>query len=67
MGTLGEEVTFSINEYDEDGDVVTEGIYLHFEDTRVLVAEGIDQYLGFLKRLNEMKDELIQAAKDKDL
>lgn len=35
------EIRFSVNRYDRDGDISETGIYLHFGDTAVKVAETV--------------------------
>lgn len=34
---------FSINEYDKDGDISEEGIFLHFGDTRIKVGNSLKE------------------------
>lgn len=40
-------VEYSINSYDRDGDRYEDGIYLHFGNTRVLVAKTLEEYKEF--------------------
>lgn len=35
-----QEVTFSVNEYDYEGDIFNTGIFLHFGNCRILVAKN---------------------------
>lgn len=49
---------FSVNQYDSDGDIVEEGIWLHFGDTIVKVAIDVDDYQGFIDHLKCMKREI---------
>lgn len=51
-------VLFSVNEYDKDGDISEEGIYLHFGETRVNVAKDIQGFRDFIKTLNNMSSEI---------
>lgn len=57
---LGEEMKpyFSVNDYDKDGDIVEYGIYLHFGDTRVLVAGTIHEFKRFVDRISSMSKEI---------
>jgi hypothetical protein len=52
------DVTFSVNEYDYEGDISQEGIFLHFEGTRVWVAKDPKGYDAFVAQLVNMKDEM---------
>lgn len=51
-------VLFSINEYDRDGDLVATGIFLHFDNTRVKVADDLKSYGAFIQQLVDMKEEI---------
>ena len=51
-------VTFSVNEYDCDGDIVEEGIFLNFGDARILVAKNLEDYKEFCKTVSDMTDEI---------
>lgn len=53
-------VTFSINEYDFEGDIVEKGIYLHFGHTKIKVANTIEEYAAFVNDLEEMKGEIYE-------
>jgi hypothetical protein len=50
--------TFSLNEYDVDGDVNDTAIFLHFGDFRLKVAENMEQYQAFIDHLETIKTEL---------
>ena len=47
---MPKEVSFSINSYDKDGYDYEKGIFLHFGDTRIRVAETI---VDLQKLINE--------------
>lgn len=51
-------VLFSINRYDRDGDINEIGIWLHFGDTSVKVAETLEDLSGFINQLKEMFQEI---------
>jgi len=52
-------VTFSVNNYDNDGDVLDRGIFLHFgPDVRIKVARDVKEFQGFIDNLQEMKTEI---------
>jgi hypothetical protein len=57
------DVMFSVNEYDQDGDINDEGIYLHFGDTRVKVASSIVEFKQFVDRISSMVDEIEENYK----
>lgn len=50
--------TYSIHSYDGDGNPYEEGIFLHFGDTRIKVAEDINEFNEFLKKLFNMRHEI---------
>jgi hypothetical protein len=49
---------FSVHEYDKDGDVSEKGIFLHFGDTRIKIAETMQELADFIKRLESMTSEI---------
>jgi hypothetical protein len=49
---------YSTNDYDEDGDLVEEGIYLHFGPVRIQVAENLIGFNQFIKHLQSIKSEI---------
>lgn len=52
------DVTFSINEYDFEGDIMEKGIFLHFGHTKIKVANTMEEYEDFLINLYSIKTEL---------
>lgn len=40
-------VNFSINHYDFDGDIIEKGIFLHFDNVRIKVANTMEEYEDF--------------------
>lgn len=51
-------VLFSVNRYDDDGDVVGEGVYLHFGETIVRVAETTEDLDAFEKNIKDLIEEV---------
>ncbi len=51
-------VTFSVNEYDYDGDIMEKGIYLHFNNTKIKVADTIEEYKKLVDDLESIAEEL---------
>jgi hypothetical protein len=50
--------TFAINTYDRDGDTMDEGIFLHFGDTTLKVADDKDGFAAFIEHLNSIETEI---------
>ena len=50
--------TFSVNLHDKDGDVVCEGIYLHYGNTIIKVASTIRGFKAHAAGLVAMADEI---------
>lgn len=48
------DMLFSINHYLRDGSILEEGIYLHFGETRIRVAEDPNEFLEFIDHLNKL-------------
>jgi hypothetical protein len=51
-------ISFSINEYDSDSDVTTEGVFLHIGETKVKVAESIEDFKEMPHHMLLMIDEM---------
>ena len=51
--------TFSVNDYDADGDIVSDGIFLHFQSARIKVAKDITEYDDFIRHLESMRKEIL--------
>jgi hypothetical protein len=60
---IAPEVYFSVNEYDQDGDVNDEGIFLHFGITRLHVANNIEDFKRFVDRISSMVAEIEENYK----
>lgn len=52
------DILFSVNEYDRDGDRTDAGIYLHFGDTRIKVANSLDEFKSVVDHISGMIDEI---------
>lgn len=50
--------TFSVNDFDFEGDVVEKGIYLHFGDTRIKVADSGADFGAFIENLKVLRKEI---------
>ena len=53
--------TFSINQYDGDGDSYEEGIYLHYGHTSIRVATTIRGFKAHVNHLLKMINEITDA------
>lgn len=51
-------IYFSINSYDDDGDIYEDGAYLHFGETRVKVAENYIEFKEVVNRISSMQEEI---------
>jgi len=50
--------TFTINEYDSDGDCIENGIYIHFDNTRIKMGESLKDFKELLSHLQKIYDEI---------
>lgn len=50
--------TFSINQYDSDGDKFDEGIYLHHGHTSIRVARTLRGFKAYIGRLQSILKEI---------
>lgn len=55
---MNNNVSYSTNSYDYEGDAWEKGIYLHFGEARIRVAENIEGYKLFVKQLEELTDQI---------
>lgn len=51
-------IYFSINSYDSDGDVYEDGVYLHFGDTTIRVAENYIEFKEVVDRISLMQKQI---------
>ena len=56
------QASFSIHDFDEDGDKIDHGVFLHFGGTRIKVAKNKSQLKAFKDRLNSVIDEVIDES-----
>ena len=52
------DITFSISRYDYEGDKVEDGIYLHFGDTCVKVADSPSEAPQLLEQIRVIVEEI---------
>jgi hypothetical protein len=52
--------TFSINQYDNEGDIYEEGIYLHYGHTSIRIATTLRGFKAHIKHLQGMVDEIAE-------
>lgn len=55
------DITFSIHSYNRDGDRYEEGIFLHFGNTRVLVAAHPTEFIAVADKINGMAKEIAES------
>lgn len=53
-----DDIMFSVHEYDIDGEVTDNGIFLHFGETRVKVATDLHEFQQVIDRIASMKQEI---------
>ena len=58
MNKLEFDVTFSINEYDRDGDCNEEAIFLHIGDHVRLRVKNIEELTEFRDNINSIIEEI---------
>jgi hypothetical protein len=51
-------IGFSINSYDQDGDMIEDGVYLHFDDTRVRVCGSPEEFGDVLNKIDSIDREI---------
>lgn len=52
------DIMFSVNTYDKDGDVVDEGIFLHFGETVVKAADTFSDFRSLVGHIQSMVNEI---------
>ncbi len=52
------DITFSVNDYDFDGYIITPGIFLNFGETKVRVANNLKEFKLVVERFKAMQDEI---------
>ncbi len=59
------DIMFSVHDYDQDGDIHNAGIFLHFGETRVKVADDLEGFKAAAKRITGMVDEIAENYANK--
>lgn len=52
------DITFTVNQYDKDGDIIEEGIYLNFGDTTVKVATNFTEFKTIIWQMEKIVKEI---------
>ncbi len=52
------EITFSINQYDSDGDLVSKGILLHFGESFIIKVHSVEELNIMIEKLTKISTEL---------
>lgn len=52
------EITFSINQYDSDGDLVSKGIFLHFDKSFIIKCASVEELNMMIEKLTKISSEL---------
>jgi len=60
-------ILFSVNDYDQDGDVCTAGVFLHFGDTRIKVASNAHEFRAVAETIRMMTSEVEEVCANKKL
>lgn len=55
---MDNDVLFSVHDYDQDGDILERGIFLHFGSTRVKVAETLKEFKTVTDTISGMAEEI---------
>jgi len=50
--------TFSINDYDSDGDIYKKGVFLHFGETRIKAADSLDEFRHIIEHFKLIIGEI---------
>lgn len=59
------DIYFSVHDYDFEGDIFDNGVFLHFGETRIKVAENPDEFKAVAKRINGMAEEITENYANK--
>jgi len=55
------DIHFSVNSFDQDGDLYEKGIYLHFGVASIKVAEDMEGYNKFIVEIQSMGEEIAEV------
>lgn len=61
------DIYFSVNDYDFEGDIFGTGVFLHFGETRIKVAENLEEFKAVAQRINGMVEEIAENYVNKDV
>jgi hypothetical protein len=50
--------TFTINLYDKEGDIIDEGIFLHYGDVSILIADTFEEFKKHNELLKNIEEEI---------
>ena len=53
------DILFSLHSYDQDGDIKESGIFLHFGEVRIKVANDPQEFILVADRIKGMANEII--------
>lgn len=53
-----EDILFSVHTYDKDGDMEQDGIFLHFGEVRIRVADDLHGFTAVTERIASMAQEI---------
>ena len=53
-----QDITFSVNDYDEDGHLMDRGVYFHLGDTRIKMCGTIEEFTDIVSQVNKIQEEL---------
>lgn len=59
------DITFSVHDYDFEGDIFDKGVFLHFGETRVKVASTLEEFKAVAERINGMTEEIAEGYANK--
>jgi len=57
---MKKKILFTINEYDKDGDLSENGIFLHIDDMRLKVGKDLHDFDGMIQQLQSIREEMIE-------
>ena len=52
------QITFSVNEYDCDGDCLDGGVFLHIDDCKIKVTDSVKEFSAIVEQINQIAKEL---------
>jgi hypothetical protein len=56
--------TFSINSYDKDGDIIDVGVFLHYDDVTIYIADTLNSFKEHIKHLENIAKEISENYKE---